>query len=65
VWVSTLHPARNYTTADLQQLLIDAGGLNASKLYRILQANSTSQPVSPLAFVVFTSSSMGIILQTG
>lgn len=40
VWVSTLHPARNYTTADLQQLLIDAGGLNASKLYRILQANN-------------------------
>ena len=46
VWVSTRHPAQNYTTANMAQLLIDAGGRNASKLYHILQANSTPNPIN-------------------
>lgn len=37
VWVTTRSPPRNYTTADLGQLLADATGYNASKVFHLLQ----------------------------
>jgi hypothetical protein len=41
VWVSTTNPPKNYTTADMAQLLADSTGYNASIIYRVLQSNST------------------------
>lgn len=39
-WVGTVNPPRNYSASNFPQMLADAGGLNASKIYRALQANS-------------------------
>jgi len=42
VWVTTLHPPRNYTTQDFVQLFLDANAVETAKIFKNLRDNSTS-----------------------